>query len=88
MRPAIRSIKLSDTLTLSECHPTASCKGAWWLYDKTQGMNLAMGANTEIEALTEALDYYQGRLKGVETELRSLQSKVDGFLSQFTEDDE
>ena len=94
-RPAISSIKLSDTLTLSEYHPTSSHRGAWWLYDKTRGMNLAMGAQTKEDAFVKALSYYQNRLMVVESEYKSMttkyksmKTKVDSFVSQFSSEEE
>lgn len=79
---AISSTDLSKTLCLSEC------KDGFWLYDTTRGMNLAMRAKTKDEAFIEALEYYQERLKKVESEYNLLKSKVDGFVSQFIEDEE
>lgn len=76
----ISSTTLNETLTLSEC------KDGFWLYDATRGMNLAMRAKTRDAAFVGALTYYQRRLKDVETSLRSLQTKVDAFVGQFTED--
>ena len=87
-RPAISSIKLSDTLTLSECHPTSDHRGAWWLYDKTRGMNLSMGAQTTLEAFVEAITYYQKRLKEVESEYKTMKTKVDSFVSRFCSEEE
>jgi hypothetical protein len=83
MRPAIAVTKLSNTLTLAECHPTAEHKGPYWLYDTTRSMNLAMGAATAQDALVEALTYYQKRLTEVETEYRELKDRVDTFVSWF-----
>ena len=82
MRPAIKNTKLTDTLTLSECHD------GFWLYDKTRGMNLSMRAKTQTDAFVEALTYYQRRLSEVETAHRELRGLVDGFVSNFTEDEE
>ena len=87
-RPHISHIQLSETLGLTECHPTANHKGAYWLYDKTQCINLAMGAQTPQDAFVEALTYYQERLRQVQTEYRNLQEKVDSFLVQFQDDEE
>lgn len=87
-RPAINSTKLTDTLTLSECHPTADHRGAWWLYDKTRGMNLAMGAKTQADAFVAALTYYQDRLTTVEAEHKALKTKVDAFVAQFLDSDD
>jgi hypothetical protein len=84
-RPAISSIKLSNTLTLSECHPTNDHKGPYWLYDKIVGMNLAMGADTPQDAYVEALTYYQKRLTEVEKSYDDLKNRVDSFVEQFKE---
>jgi hypothetical protein len=87
-RPAIQTIKLSDSLSLSEYHRTSERPQGWWLYDKTRGMNLAMGAETKEAALLKALQYYQKRLSEVEASLNSLQNKVDHFVGQFIEIEE
>lgn len=81
-RPAIANTKLSDNLTLSECHD------GWWLYDYTRGMNLSMRAKTPTDAFVEALTYYQRRLQEVEQGYTELQKKVDAFVSQFKEDED
>lgn len=81
-RRPISSTKLSDTLTLSECHD------GWWLWDETRGMNLSIRAKTPTDAFVEALTYYQGRLQEVEQGYIELQKKVDAFVSQFREDEE
>ena len=82
MRPAIKKMKLTDTLTLFECHD------GFWLYDKTRGMNLSMRAKTPTDAFVEALTYYQRRLSGVEAAHRNLSGLVDAFVSNFTDDEE
>ena len=82
MRPAINTTKLSETLTLSECHD------GFWLYDKTRGMNLSMRAKTPTDAFVKALTYYQRRLSEVETAHRELRGLVDAFVSNFTDDEE
>lgn len=79
---AITSTDLSKTLCLSEC------KDGFWLYDETRGMNLAMRAKTRDAAFIDALEYYQDRLKEVETDYALLKSKVDVFVSQFIKDEE
>lgn len=60
-------------------------KNGFWLYDYTRKMNLSMGAETEQLALIEGIHYYQRRLAKVESELSTLQTKVDNFISQFQE---
>ena len=81
MRPEIKTTKLTDTLTLSECHD------GFWLYDKTRGMNLSMRAKTPTDAFVKALTYYQRRLSEVETAHRELRGLVDGFVSNFIDDE-
>jgi hypothetical protein len=78
-KKAISFTKLSDTLQISEHHD------GFWLYDFTRGMNLAMRAKSRDEAFTEALSYYQDRLKEYEGMYASLKSRVDSFVEQFTE---
>ena len=79
---AIRTIKLTDTLALSEC------KNGWWLYDKVVGMNLGIRCKSPEDAFVEALTYYQERLTQAEGDLKSLSEKVELFVAQFvTEDD-
>lgn len=82
-RPPISSRKLSETLTVSECHRTNDHPQGFWLYDKTQKMNLSIGAKTVEDALVEALTYYQKRLLKVESEYKELSDKVDNFVSQL-----
>lgn len=72
--------KLSDTLTLSEC------KDGFWLYDTTRGMNLSMRANSPTDAFVEALEYYQRRLKEVETSYFDMRAKVDVFVAHFADE--
>jgi hypothetical protein len=62
-------------------------KNGFWLYDHTRKMNLSVGAQTEQLAFIEAIHYYQKRLAKVESELSTLQMKVDDFVSQFQEND-
>lgn len=82
MRPATKNTKLTDTLTLSECHD------GFWLYDRTRGMNLSMRAKTPTDAFVKALTHYQRRLSEVETAHRELRGLVDAFVSNFTDDEE
>ena len=79
---AIRSIKLTETLTLSEC------KDGFWLYDKVVGMNLGMRCKSPDDAFVDALTYYQKRLTQVEGDLKSLSEKVEVFVSQFIPEDD
>ena len=79
---AIRSIKLTDTLTLSEC------KDGFWLYDKVVGMNLGMRCKSPDDAFVKALTYYQKRLTVSEERYTKLLEKVENFVSQFVTEDE
>lgn len=77
-----------DSETLSLHGFTFGGNKGYWLHDKTRGFNLSMRAETPTDAFVEALHYYQKRLTLREQELAALQSKVDAFVSQFTEPDE
>lgn len=79
---AIRSIILTDTLTISEC------KDGYWLYDKTRGMNLAMRAKTEQEAYVQALTYYQKRCADIELKKKKLYDSVNNFIDSLSDNDE
>jgi hypothetical protein len=46
-------------------------------------MNISMQAKTEQDAYIEALLYYQRRLVEVKTDYKTLNDKVETFLSQF-----
>ena len=81
-------VDLSPTLGLSEYTDPRNGSFGFWLYDETRGMNLAMRAKTEREALVRALHYYQGRLTGVEQRHADLRGKVDEFVAQFVEADD
>ena len=79
---AIRTIKLTDTLSLSEW------KDGWWLYDKVVGMNLGMRCESPEAAFVKALTYYQERLTQVKGDLKSLSEKVEIFVAQFVLEDD
>ena len=87
-RPAIQTIKLSDSVSLSECHRTANYPRGWWLYDKTRGMNLSIAADSKETALLDALHYYQRRLKEIETSYETLNIHVNRFVRQVTDAEE
>lgn len=82
MAKTINHTVLSPTLALTEC------TDGFWLYDKTRGMNLAMRAKTAQDAFVEALEYYQVRLRQVESEYKALNTKVQSFVAEFVEDEE
>ncbi len=77
---ALRNIKLTDDLTMSEC------KDGYWLYDYTRGMNLSMSAKTQEDAFVEAITYYQKRLKQVENELNRLNKSVSAFIDSISDE--
>ena len=88
-KPPDSKLELSATLTLYEYQSPKSGNFGFWLYDKTQGMNLSMRAKTERDAFVTALHYYQRRLNDVEQAHGALKTKVDAFVAQFvTPDDE
>lgn len=84
-KPPEGIIELSKTLSMCWYPPTSGHHG-FWLYDETRGMNLAMRAKSEQDAFVEALEYYQERLKEVESNLHSLLTKVDAFVAQVADD--
>jgi len=55
----------------------------YWLWDFTQELNLSIRAETKEAAFIEALEYYQKRLKRVESEYLELQLKVDRFVEEL-----
>ena len=79
---AIRSIKLTDTLTISVC------KDGYWLYDKTRGMNLAMRVKTEQDAYVKAITYYQKRCVEIEQKKKKLYDSVNNFIESLSDNDE
>lgn len=62
-------------------------KEGFWLYDEIAGMNLAMRAPSEREALIEALTYYQKRVAALKNERDALLNKVN-TLKEILIDDE
>jgi len=82
MSKAIQHIQLTDSLDLVEC------SDGFWLYDRTQGMNLSIRAKTPQDAFVEALTYYQRMLAYYQEAHGELTKKVDAFVSQFVLDDE
>lgn len=78
---ALWSIKLTNTLSISEC------QDGFWLYDYTRGMNLAMHAKTERDAFTEAITYYQKRTNELEEKFEVLNNSVQNFISSLPNED-
>lgn len=60
----------------------------YWLYDKLEGMNLAMRAKTEHEAFAEAIKHYQKYYAEATKKLKDITKKVDDFVSQFVDDED
>ena len=77
MSKVIRKVFKIDTLSLHEC------TDGYYLYDYVVGVNISMRAKTEQDAYIEALLYYQRRLVEVKTDYKTLNDKVETFLSQF-----
>jgi hypothetical protein len=72
----------TDTLILEKNHL------GYWLWDETRRMNLSMRANSERDAFVKAMEYYQQRLKHVETELVQLKKHVEIFVNAVCDDEE
>jgi hypothetical protein len=81
MKP-INVKNLSPTLKLVERHD------GFWLWDDTRKMNLSIRTKSEIDALVEAITYYQNRLRDIEQKYNDLSTKVDSFVEQFVSKDE
>jgi hypothetical protein len=82
MSKVIRKIFKIDTLSLHEC------TDGYYLYDYVVGMNISMRAKTEQDAYIEALLYYQKRLVKVKADYKTLNDKVESFLSQFDREED
>lgn len=70
----------------TETFTITHCRDGYWLYDNTRGMNLSMRAESVEAAFTEALLYFQRRLRTVEQQHRSLKVKVEEFVEQFVDE--
>lgn len=66
---------------------TADHHGEYWLWDRVRCMNLSMGANSEMDAMADALGYYQQRLVSVESAYNDMRKKVDAFIYQFRDEE-
>jgi hypothetical protein len=58
------------------------------VYDTTRGMNIGNSDESEIDALFNALKYYQNRLLHIEGELDNLQNKVNNFINSVAIEEE
>ena len=86
-RPAISTENLSDSLSISERHRSSEHPYGFWLYDKVQGMNLAMGVKTKEAALIKAITYYQKSFIKLQAEYEEMRSHVENFVSKFVSED-
>lgn len=75
--------EFDNTLSLTDC---LSKRGYYrfLVYDTTRGMNIGHSDESDIEAMFDALKYYQKRLIEIEGELHSLEEKVNKFLNSFS----
>ncbi len=88
-RPAISSERLTEHITLSECHPDSECRTVnWWLYDTRAGYNIGMREKSRDAAFVGAIDYWADRATRAEKELSDIQSRVSAFVGQFIESDD
>ncbi len=78
----IKHIKLTDTLTISEC------KDGYWLYDKTRGINLSMRAKTEKDDYGDAITYYKKRCAEIEQKKKKLYDSVNNFIESISDNNE
>ncbi len=83
-RKPIREVALSDPrLSMHLCHRDSEHPEGFWLYDKDAygGMNLAMGAPSEIAALVQAVNFWKERAKKSETAHDTLAKHVATFVN-------
>lgn len=81
MSKTIRKVFKIDSISLHEC------TDGYYLYDYVIGMNISMRAKTEQDAYIEAILYYQKRLQEVKSDYKTLNDKVESFISQFDKDE-
>jgi len=81
MAKAIRNVFKLEKLSLTECND------GYYLYDHVVGQNIAMRAKTEQDACIEALLWYQKRLAMTKFDYKTLNDKVQNFISQFEIDE-
>jgi hypothetical protein len=83
-RPPIREVALNDPrLSMHLCHRDSEHPEGFWLYDKDAygGMNLAMGAPSEIAALIKAVNFWKERAKKSEAAHTTLAKHVVAFVN-------
>mgnify|MGYP003402959787 FL=1 len=81
MGKVIRNIFKSEKISLSEC------TDGFFLFDFVRGQNISIRAKNEKSAFIEAILWYQKRLTDSQLKYRELNNKVNGFISQFNDDD-
>lgn len=69
--------------TITQISDLTSDGQGFWLYDSNRGMNLAMRAVDEREALIYALEYYQDKLVEVEEKYDEMKKNVSIFLDNI-----
>jgi hypothetical protein len=79
MAKAIRNVFKLDTISLYECND------GYYLYDYVVRMNISMRAKTEQDACIEALLWYQKKLASSKLDYKTLNDKVENFVSQFVD---
>ena len=65
----------NDTITLYKTE-----KQGFWLWDETLKQNLSMRAVSEQAAFVECIEYYQQRLKEVESSYYAMRSRLHSFM--------
>jgi hypothetical protein len=82
MGKAIRKVFKTDNFSLHEC------TDGYYLYDYVVEMNISMRAKTEQDAYIEALLWYQKDRQKRIKEYKTLNDKVESFLSQFDREED
>jgi hypothetical protein len=64
------------------CHRDSNHPEGFWLYDRDAcgGMNLAMGAPSEIAALVSAVGFWKKRAQETEARHADLEDRVKAFV--------
>lgn len=90
-RPPIREVQLNDSrMSLHLCHRDSERPAGFWLYDKDAcgGMNIAMAAPSEIEALVKAIRFWKNRAQEAEEQHAMLFCKVENFMNSVKPNEE
>ena len=86
-KKADKQEKLTPEITISEIFPGHPDSG-FWLYDSDSGMNLAMRADSERQAVLAALTYWKSRFQQLERTHIDMVNDVNRFIAIFKPDDE